>query len=95
MYRWAVWQDADVGDYARFPERPIAAAEEPFAFDAPRDPTTAAQAVRDALQSSPLVGKDVDAFLEATGTQAFIVIRDEHGAPLGGAGRLADADHHG
>ena len=46
-------------------------------FETPDDPAASAQLVRDALEQSPSVGADADAFLEETGTQAFIVIRDD------------------
>lgn len=77
MFRWAAWQDADVGDHARFPARPIAAAPESYAFGSPADSAGTAEAVRRALESSDIVGADADGFLEGTGTQAFIVIRDD------------------
>ena len=77
MFRWLAWQDADVGDHARFPSRPVASAPEPYAFESADDPEASAQMVRDALEQSSSVGADADAFLEETGTQAFIVIRDD------------------
>ncbi len=76
MFRWAVWQDADVGDRERFPARVVAAATEPHAFET-IDPATAARAVLDALETSPQVAGDAQRFLTETGTQAFIVIRDD------------------
>jgi CubicO group peptidase (beta-lactamase class C family) len=77
MLRWMVWQEADVGDYARFPARDVAAADEPFVFRSPADPAAAAESIRDALEASDAVDGDLDAFLEAIGTHAFIVIRDD------------------
>ena len=77
MYRLVVWQDADVGDYARFPDRAVPPAGRPFQFATPSDPEAAAAAVTAALEASPLVGADAEAFLEESGTQAFIVIRDD------------------
>ncbi|HET6381378.1 MAG TPA: serine hydrolase [candidate division Zixibacteria bacterium] len=77
LFRWAVWQDADVGDYARFPARPVEQADEPFTLEVPNDPAAAAASVRSALEASAPVGTDAEAFLERTGTQAFIVIRDD------------------
>jgi CubicO group peptidase (beta-lactamase class C family) len=77
MTRWALWQEADVGDLSRFPARTMAAAAVPFTFEAAADVDAAADAVRDALEASAAVEGDAEAFLEATGTQAFIVIRDD------------------
>ena len=77
IYRLVVWQDADVGDYARFPDRVVPVASRPFQFSAPSDPEAAAASVTAALEASPVVGNDAEAFLEETGTQAFIVIRDD------------------
>ena len=75
--RWAVWQEADVGDQARFPSRIVRPAAEPFIFRSALDPAGSAARVRQALEGSPSVGSDAEAFLEATGTQAFIVIQDD------------------
>jgi CubicO group peptidase (beta-lactamase class C family) len=75
VYRLVVWQGADAGDYARFPDRTVAPASRPFHFGTPSDPTAAAAAVTAALEASPSVGDDAEAFLEDSGTQAFIVIR--------------------
>jgi CubicO group peptidase (beta-lactamase class C family) len=77
MFRWMVWQEADVGDRARFPARPIAAAGEPFLFRRPADPTGSEAIVREALEANSRVSGYADDFLEESGTQAFIVIRDD------------------
>lgn len=75
VYRWLAWQDADVGDAARFPERPIAAPDEPFRFSSPDDPEAAGAVVLAALGEA--TGRDPVEFLESTGTQAFLVVRDD------------------
>jgi CubicO group peptidase (beta-lactamase class C family) len=77
VLRWALWQEADVGDAARFPARSIDAASEPFQFAMAADPAADAARVRSALEASPAVGGDAEAFLEATGTQALIVIKND------------------
>ncbi len=60
-------------DYRYFPERKLTASAEPFRFaeDAANE-----AAVRAAFESNPAVGK-LETFLENTGTQAFLVIRDD------------------
>ncbi|HEX6328879.1 MAG TPA: serine hydrolase [Jiangellaceae bacterium] len=77
MTRLILWQGADVGDHARFPARAIPAAADPFTFEPAADAHAAADAVRDALESSDAVDGDAEKFLVDTGTQAFIVIRDD------------------
>jgi CubicO group peptidase (beta-lactamase class C family) len=77
MTRWMLWQDADVFDYSRFPAREMSAASEPFTFERPSDPAAAAERVREALEASTSVAGEADAFLEETGTQAFIVVQDD------------------
>jgi CubicO group peptidase (beta-lactamase class C family) len=77
MFRWMVWQDADVGDHARFPVRAIAAAGEPFVFRSAAYPTESEAIVREALQASLPISGHVNEFLVQSGTQAFIVIRDD------------------
>ena len=77
VYRLVVWQDADAGDYARFPDRTMPPASRPFHFATPSDPEAAAASVTASLETSPSVGDDAEAFLEESGTQAFIVIRDD------------------
>lgn len=75
--RMILWQDADVDDYLRFPGRDVAAASEPFMFRQPTDPGSAAQRVREAMALSVTIHGEPDAFLEATQTQAFLVIQED------------------
>jgi CubicO group peptidase (beta-lactamase class C family) len=75
--RLIAYQQADAGDHLVFPNRPIAAATDPRPFRLPPDPRAAGASVRAVLGQDPLVGGDLEAFLEETGTQAFIVIRDD------------------
>jgi CubicO group peptidase (beta-lactamase class C family) len=77
MARWMLWQEADVRDYTRFPAREVAAAPEPFTFGRPSDPAAAAETVRCALEASASVHGGAGAFLEETGTDAFIVIQND------------------
>lgn len=77
VLRCVLWLEADVADHTRFPARQVAAAEEAFDFAAPADAEASAASVRAALESDAAVGGDAEAFLAETGTQAFIVIRDD------------------
>jgi hypothetical protein len=66
----------DIGtpyDYLTLAERNLAASPDPYIFS--EDPSQE-QAVQEAFQSNPAI-EDLDAFLEETGTQAFLVIRDD------------------
>ncbi|HSK93616.1 MAG TPA: serine hydrolase [Candidatus Angelobacter sp.] len=72
--RYLVWQDADVGDHARFPSRTMEPAPAPHRF--PTAGTAAAEAVVTAFDAADAVGGDLDAFLDETRTQALIVLRD-------------------
>jgi CubicO group peptidase (beta-lactamase class C family) len=75
--RLIAYQQSDVRDYLVFPERPIAAAAQPRPFRTPADPWAAEEEVRAGLEQDALVGGDLDRFLQNTGTQAFLVIRDD------------------
>ena len=66
------WGNADVYDYQKFPERPLPASNTPFHFIDQRD-----QAKVQALFDEHTTINDLDAFLEETGTQAFLVIQDD------------------
>jgi CubicO group peptidase (beta-lactamase class C family) len=75
--RFLLWQEADVGDFARFPSRTIEAADTTFSFDRPADPTAARDQVGRAAAASSVVNTDLESFLESTGTQALLVIRED------------------
>ncbi len=60
-------------DYRILPERKLTASPNPFVFAADGSKETL---VRDTFQSNPTI-KDLDSFLAATGTQAFLVIQDD------------------
>jgi len=66
------WLDADVYDYQKFPERSMKTGDDPFYFDLALDESR----VEALSEEHPLVD-DLDAFLEETRTQAFIVIQDD------------------
>ncbi len=62
----------NVYDYRFFPERKLTASSQPFHFkEAPQE-----AAVQQAFESGTEYGK-LDTFLDSTGTQAFLVIRDD------------------
>lgn len=65
VYRAYVWGDSDIFDYEKFPWRPVDNAAPSFQFR----PASAAEAF------SPPEG--FEALLEASGTTAFLVIRDD------------------
>ena len=70
VYRVLVWQNSDAFDWQKLPSHPLRAAPTPHYFDSAPDP-----GVEDLLQQ--LSGaEDWDSFMEANGTQAFIVIQD-------------------
>lgn len=61
-------------DYQKFPERVVAGSPEPFTFTLAINE----QDVQARFEASPLVEGDLDQFLTDTGTQAFLVIQDDH-----------------
>ena len=92
LLRSVAWQAADVGDYARFPERAVAAADQPFVF-APADDPDAEARVLGALGAG-LTGMGPEEFLAGTKTQAFIVIQHDrllYERYFGGFGRESTA----
>lgn len=73
VWRVAMWRESDVGDYLNnFPKRELTAAPEPFLFDSAPESAGVISALQSAFGTD-----DLDAFLTDTGTQAFIVIRDD------------------
>ena len=66
------WGDVDVYDYQKFPARHMAASANPFRFVS----EPAEIRVQELFERDPTLD-DLDAFLEGTGTQAFIVIQDD------------------
>jgi CubicO group peptidase (beta-lactamase class C family) len=72
VYRTLVWGDSDTGDIDRFPDRATAASLTPFRFAARHDEAPVRAAFAGAFP-----GESLDAWLEATGTRAFIAIRDD------------------
>lgn len=77
LVRLVAHRQSDVHDYLVFPDRPIAAATQPQPFRLPSDPEAAETEVRAGMERDPLVGDDLESFLTSSGTQAFIVIRDD------------------
>jgi CubicO group peptidase (beta-lactamase class C family) len=71
LARAIVWMDADVDDYRRFPSRPIEAPAEAVPFGRSTTPA--------GLTTVSVNGteRDLEEFLGASGTTAFIVIQDE------------------
>ncbi len=77
LRRLITYQQADVRDYLVFASRPVAAAAAPRPFQRPADQRAAEAEVRDGFERDARVGTDLERFLEDTGTQAFLVIRND------------------
>jgi CubicO group peptidase (beta-lactamase class C family) len=73
VYRVLTWGVESVYDYQRLPERMLRARGNPFYFNQELQE----ERVRTAFESDPQI-EDLDGFLADTGTQAFIVIQDDH-----------------
>lgn len=69
IWRLIRWGDADPNDHERFPRRDLERSPRPFFFRVAHDPS----GVREAFRRAAGI-EDLDAFLAATGTLAFIVI---------------------
>jgi CubicO group peptidase (beta-lactamase class C family) len=73
VYRALTWGESSVYDYLELPGRSLKAGAIPFYFDQNLQETW----VRAVFESDPQID-DLDSFLADTGTQAFIVIQDDH-----------------
>ncbi|UCH58273.1 MAG: serine hydrolase, partial [Anaerolineales bacterium] len=73
VYRALTWGKESVYDYQKLPARPLRARDNPFYFPE----NLQAERVRAAFESDPQID-DLESFLVETGTQAFIVIQDDH-----------------
>ncbi len=73
VYRVLVWQESDVYDYLNhFPNRSLDASPTPFYFDRESDDKSITGILETILDTD-----DIEAFLERSDTQAFIVIQDD------------------
>jgi CubicO group peptidase (beta-lactamase class C family) len=74
VIRWLRWRESTIDTYRElFPPRPVEAPAEPFLFDeAPGEADRVA-----ALTEEILDVPDLDAFMTATGAEAFIVVQDD------------------
>jgi CubicO group peptidase (beta-lactamase class C family) len=94
LARAVLWRESDVDDYRRFPARRIAAGADRFGFHRPAAGTQVPPgpvrriSVWDDLQ---LVKRDLEEFLAATGTTAFLILR---GDTLLYEGYFNGADHN-
>lgn len=70
--RALLWQDADVFDYQKFPERRLSSVGTHFSFAAAPDEVR----VRSVFEKNPMI-HNLNTFLSDTGTQAFIVIQND------------------
>jgi CubicO group peptidase (beta-lactamase class C family) len=72
VYRTLAWGDSDTGDIDRFPARAMAAGSAPFRFATRPD-----EARVRTVFAGARPGETLESWLEATGTEAFIVIHDD------------------
>jgi CubicO group peptidase (beta-lactamase class C family) len=73
VFRVLAWQESDVGDYLNnFPRRSLTASRQPLPFPERLDDARVESAFEWALGVD-----DLDAFLTETGSQSFIVIKDD------------------
>jgi CubicO group peptidase (beta-lactamase class C family) len=70
--RVLLWQNSDVFDYQKFPERPLQTGSSTFYFTEAPEETK----VRAAFETNPTIG-NLDTFLANTHTQSFIVIQND------------------
>jgi CubicO group peptidase (beta-lactamase class C family) len=77
LRRLVVYQVSDVNDYKIFPAAAIQAARNPIPFQSPADPGVQEAKVQGWFEQDPLIERDLETFLNETGTQAFIVIQNE------------------
>jgi CubicO group peptidase (beta-lactamase class C family) len=77
LARAILWGESDVGDHARFPARPIVAGPTRFRF--PRPPGGGVPPVRtvEVLEDGRLVRRDLEQFLAASDTTAFLILRGD------------------
>src|SRR6266498_2063023 len=71
--RVLLWQNSDVSDYQKFPERPLKTGSSTFYFTKAPDEAK----VRAVLETNPTID-NLDTFLANTHTQAFIIIQNDH-----------------
>ncbi len=78
LARAVLWGESDVGDYARFPARPIAAGPTRFSFHRPAGGSgvSPARTVR-VLEDGRPVERDLEQFLAGSHTTAFLILRGE------------------
>jgi CubicO group peptidase (beta-lactamase class C family) len=93
LARAIVWGESDTGDHRRFPARPVAAGPERFDFRRPADgarvPPAAVRTVS-VQDGDQRVERDLEQFLAASDTTAFLIVR---GDTLLYEGYFNGADH--
>jgi hypothetical protein len=80
LTRAVVWGESDVDDWRRFPARPVAAGPERFDFRRPAGgAATPPAAVRhiSVREGGRRVERDLEQFLAATDTTAFLTVRGD------------------
>jgi CubicO group peptidase (beta-lactamase class C family) len=78
LARAIVWGESDVGDYARFPARRVAAGPRRFEFRRPPGGIQAAPVPAVSIrEQGRQVERDLEQFLASSGTTAFLILRGD------------------
>jgi CubicO group peptidase (beta-lactamase class C family) len=77
LARAVVWGESDVDDWRRFPARPVAAGPERFDFRRPATGPPAAVRHISVREGGRRVQRDLEPFLAATDTTAFLMVRGD------------------
>jgi len=75
LARAVLWGESDVGDYARFPARRIAAGATRFRFHRPAGGSVPPVRTVPVLEDGRPVQRDLERFLSASHTTAFLILR--------------------
>jgi CubicO group peptidase (beta-lactamase class C family) len=92
LARAVLWGESDVGDHARFPARRIAAGPNRFRFHRPPGGGVPPVRTVEVVEEGRLVRRDLEQFLSASDTTAFLILRGDtllYEGYFGGAGHAA------
>jgi CubicO group peptidase (beta-lactamase class C family) len=91
LARAVLWGESDMDDHRRFPARPVAAGPDRFQFRQPAAVPPAAVRRISVRDGDRLVERDLEQFLAASGTTAFLIARGDR---LLYEGYFNGADHN-
>jgi CubicO group peptidase (beta-lactamase class C family) len=77
LARAVLWGESDVGDHARFPARRIAAGPTRFRFHRPPGGGVPPVRTVEVVEEGRLVRRDLEQFLSASDTTAFLILRGD------------------